>query len=467
MAGILDYLDWRGDVPFRLARYNEVDELVLCRLAYLPFEGVVSADLAARPQPLCDAVRRVRALVSPGGDGRPLLLPGDGPLLQKLENCHRFAGIRLVGYVNRLDPSQEKQFSAITLLLPDATVLVAYRGTDGTLVGWKEDFNMSFADFVPAQREAVAYLTQVARRFRLLPLRVCGHSKGGNLAVFAAAFCPEAVQKRIRTVRNNDGPGFSDKVLRAPQYRRILPRIRTCLPQSSVFGMLLEHAEAYAVVKSTNAGLAQHDLFSWEVGPTGLVYVEQLSSQSQRLDATLKQWMASMTPAQRAQVVDSMFDILHESKVEDVDDLLSGRKNLVIARTMLRRDEPTRRLLQAALQMLKLTARQAVPHRHAKADGAPAQTASATRAPGGVGRVPTRQHPPAPATPGAATKAPSPCGTKIPAVTPAACKAVTPFGKTKEGLPGGGDKAVPPVVDKADTVAGEPAAPDLLAGPKG
>lgn len=364
MANILDYLDWRGDVPFLLRRYNEVDELVLCRLAYLPFEDIVPAAFSARPVPLGEAVRRLRPLLAK----RRLLLPGDGPLVQKLCGCARFASIKLVGYVNRLDPQQEKQFSAITMLLPDASVLVAFRGTDGTMVGWKEDFNMSFSKTVPAQREAVDYLTQAAGQFRLLPLRVCGHSKGGNLALFAAAFCPRNVQKRIRTVRNNDGPGFSDRVLQAPSFKSILPRSRTCLPQSSVFGMLLEHAEPYTVVASSNTGLAQHDLFSWQVTRDDLVYLPQLSEKSRLLDATLKQWMAGMTPAEREQVVDGMFGILHDAGVTSMEELFSGRKNLVLARTLLRRDETTRRLLLSALRMIK-TATKSVTHPRKAAPG--------------------------------------------------------------------------------------------------
>ena len=187
MANILGYLDWRGDVPLSAVPYNDADELVLCRVAYLPFEGVLPERFAARGLPPTEAVRRLQRLCGTTGGGRRLLQPEDTILLEKLAYSQRFSTVRLTGYVSRLDAAQEKQFSALTALLPDRTVLVVFRGTDNTMVGWKEDFNMSFAEEIPAQRDAVAYLRAAAARYRFAPLRVCGHSKGGNLAVYAAA----------------------------------------------------------------------------------------------------------------------------------------------------------------------------------------------------------------------------------------------------------------------------------------
>lgn len=352
MANILDYLDWRGDVPLSAVPYNEADELVLCRLAYLPFERVLPEKFQLRGLSACEAVRRVHKLCGKSGDGRVLLQKDDTLLLEKLSASPRYSSIRLTGYVNRLDEQQEKQFSAVTALLPDHTVLVIYRGTDNTLVGWKEDFNMSFADEVPAQREAVNYLQRAAAKYRLVPLRVCGHSKGGNLAVYAAAFCDEKTQARIRCVRNNDGPGFLDAVLEAPGYRRIVGRTRTYLPHSSVFGMLLEHAEQYSVVQSSGGLLAQHDLYAWQVTKDGPVLLEELSEGSLFLDAALKDWLSTMEPARREDVVDTVFSVLDDAGIESPEDLLDGKKNMAILKTVLKRDDETRKVIFGALRIL-------------------------------------------------------------------------------------------------------------------
>ncbi len=355
MANILDYLDWRGDISMRTVPYNEADELVLCRLAYLPFEKVIEETMRRyTAMTLQEAVRRVRRHCE---KGRTLLQPEDSSLLEKLETSARFAPLRLCGYVNRLDAQQEKQFAAITVFLPDHTVAVVYRGTDNTLVGWKEDFNMSFAATIPAQRDAVAYLHTAAEKFRQAKLRICGHSKGGNLAVFAAAFCGARLQERILCVRNYDGPGFLDAVLQTNGYRSIMARTSTYLPQSSVFGMLLEHSECYTVVQSAGNLLTQHDLYSWQVTRSGPVLVEELSERSVFLDAALKDWLAAMEPERREQVVDGLFGILQDAGIERLEDLAGGKKSVALLKSVLRLDENTRKVLTSALRILTASVR--------------------------------------------------------------------------------------------------------------
>ena len=283
MTNILDYLRWRGDLSFEQDALNDVDGLILCRLAYLPFEEVVTEDFAALPQTLAEACARVQKRVESGEAA--VRIKNDLPLMEAVQRAQRFSGMRLCGYVNRRDSAQEKQFSAVTFLLSDG-IFVAFRGTDGTLVGWKEDFNMSFTA-VPAQKDAVAYLEAAAQAYGGA-IRLGGHSKGGNLAVYAAAFCTAPVQARIESVRSNDGPGFTADVLAAPGYDAIAARAHTYVPQSSVVGMLLQHEEAFTVVHSTYTGLAQHDVFSWEVEGKHFLTVQSVTGGSQLADRALK-----------------------------------------------------------------------------------------------------------------------------------------------------------------------------------
>ena len=235
---------------------------------------------------------------------------------------------------------------------------MAYRGTDSTLVGWKEDFNMAFTTPVPAQRTAAEYLRARAAE-KPGPLRVGGHSKGGNLAVFAAAFCGDETQGRILEVQNNDGPGFEAAVTAQPGYRRIAPRVRTLVPQSSVVGMLLEHEEAYTVVHSTQLGLMQHDLYSWQVRRAGFVCLESVDEGSRMVDRALKEWISSMTPAQRETFVDVLFGLLDASGAQTVGQLSLGwLKNAgALARTLKGIDEPTREAMSSILKALSHAAR--------------------------------------------------------------------------------------------------------------
>ena len=181
MANVFEYLHWRGDLPFSAAPFNAADSLILCRLAYLPFDGLVP-DAFGPGEALAAVAERM-----PGGE-EAYRLPDDLRLLRALAGTRRFGGARLSGFVNRFDPAGEKQFAALTIQLEDEPPYIAFRGTDGTLVGWKEDFNMAASTSVPSQREAAAYLNAAADALAG-SLRAGGHSKGGNLAVYAAAFC--------------------------------------------------------------------------------------------------------------------------------------------------------------------------------------------------------------------------------------------------------------------------------------
>ena len=263
MANILDYLDWRGDLTLAERGFNEVDNLLMAELCFLDFSGIVPADFSA-PVSLPEAMQKYDAARPQETMG--VLVPEQIPELgHKMAASRRFSDLTLCAYVSRTDEETQTQFSALTALLPDKTAYIAFRGTDDTIVGWKEDFNLAFLPVVPAQRMAAEYLAAAAAALPSHPLRVGGHSKGGNLAVYSAVFCGEAVQNQLMRVYNNDGPGFRTSLLGLPEHRRVADKITTILPESSVVGMLLEHEERYEVVRSTQSGLWQHDGFSWQV----------------------------------------------------------------------------------------------------------------------------------------------------------------------------------------------------------
>ena len=264
MANILEYLDWRGDLTLLERPFNEVDNLILAEICYLDFSGFVPAGFQTQQVTLLDAASAYFAAHPETNMG--VLVPDQIPVLvEHAAKTARFSDVRLLGYVNRIDEETQTQFSALTMLLPDGSAYVAFRGTDDTIVGWKEDFNMAFTPEIPAQKYAAEYLRQVSGALPFRPLLVGGHSKGGNLAVYAAVFCGQDVQNRILAVYNNDGPGFYSSLLSLPEHKPVAGKITTLLPESSVVGMLLEHEEAYQVVRSTQVGLMQHDGFSWQV----------------------------------------------------------------------------------------------------------------------------------------------------------------------------------------------------------
>ncbi|UOE94529.1 DUF2974 domain-containing protein [Alkalihalobacillus sp. LMS39] len=321
MANIIDYLDWRGDLSLKQSPFNEVDNLVLSQMAYINFEEIVSPVESNESITIKEAAERYFALHS---DEKikdfGYLVRISVPLLKKMSQSHRFGNAKLAKYVNVVDIYEQKQFSAIHIMLEDGTIYVAYRGTDNTIIGWKENFTMTFMTPIPSQIEAVHYLEETVKDTEN-ELRIGGHSKGGNLAVYAAIHCSPSIQSRIMQVYNNDGPGFESKITQSKEYQNMLQRIKTILPQSSIVGMLLEHEEEYSVVKSSQVGFLQHDALSWEVVGKQFIIVERVAKESQLLDVTLKAWLNKMDKEQRERFVDAMFYVFHQTNVNSFDDL--------------------------------------------------------------------------------------------------------------------------------------------------
>ena len=331
MANLFDYLDWRGDITFSEVGLNEIDSLILSTLCYVDMENIVPPDHAGRSIALVTAAKQYLH----AHRGEPAYLGAIVPpqiitLLAMASKTKRFGNIRLTGYVNRVDAETQLQFSALTYVLGNGNIYVAFRGTDDTLVGWKENFNMSFMSTVPAQSEALKYLTDTAGVLGG-GIYVGGHSKGGNLAVFSSVRCADEIKQRIVTTYNNDGPGFSEGFISEEDYLSIREKIKTFLPQSSVVGMLLEHEENYEVVKSTETGLLQHDPFSWSVLGGKFIYLDSISEESLRIDKAVKGWLSEMDMSQREEFVDAIYETLSASGASTLTDIFNDKAKLLRA----------------------------------------------------------------------------------------------------------------------------------------
>ena len=221
------------------------------------------------------------------------------------------------------------QFAAITVILPGQALFVAFEGTDNSLVGWREDFRMSYDCPVPAQLHAVRYLREVAAAFPLRKIYLGGHSKGGNLAMFAAIHSPVEVRERIKTVFNCDGPGFCDETLSTPEYEEMRPRIHTYLPESSIVGVLLEHDTNYKIVKSTASGIMQHDAYSWEISGADFVYTPERTAFGKRTEAILARFVRELSPERKRQFSEALFTILERAELTRLDDLGTGKIKLL------------------------------------------------------------------------------------------------------------------------------------------
>ena len=339
MANLFDYLMWRGDLSFSQDGVNPVDALIFSTLSYVCYQGRV-VQFPYTPVTLREAADDF--FTSQTSDAR-IRNKNDPNLLREAAATVRFGQTRICMYRDELIPEEETQFAAMTFLLDDGSMFLAFRGTDDSLVGWKEDFNMSFQQTIPSQRLAAQYVREVAVEYDR-PMRLGGHSKGGNLAVFAGAKSSPMIQKRILEVFNHDGPGFTGYLMGDPGYLAMVPRIKTYIPQSSVIGMLLEHEEPYLVIRSKNVGLLQHDSYSWEVMGNHFIPLPEVNQSSVILDTAIKTWFAERTDQERNELVDVMFTLLGSGSVDRALDIFQ-LKNLRTYLKTLTTDEKTRRIL--------------------------------------------------------------------------------------------------------------------------
>ena len=333
MDNIMDYLDWRGDVPLTVSALNPVDGYIFCTLAALNFEGIVPETGEGI------TVREAAEAYFTQGRGDylgVLCTPWAGPLARRLGETPRFRDLVLSGRRERADREEARQFAALTVGLPDGSHFAVFRGTDDTIAGWKENFLMAVQEAIPAQMDAREYLIWAAEIYPG-PLIVGGHSKGGNLAVYGAASAPPAVQARLAAVYNYDGPGFQEPFLQTPGYARVRGRIHTILPQNSMVGTLLTQETECTVVRSSHFGPAAHDGFTWEVRGTDFVRHEGgLSRSSRAFDAAMGTLLEERSEERRRQFIEEFFGVLTSTGAVTLTDLTEQklRQALAMARNL-------------------------------------------------------------------------------------------------------------------------------------
>ena len=314
MGNLVDYLETEL-ATFSEKPFSAVDSLVLSQLAYFRVRGLA-------PEAFTPGVP-LAALLRAENFSEMLTEVYHKELNRRffyaLAASPRFRTLELGGIADEWSEREEKQFAAMTVRLEDGTAYVAFRGTDTTLLGWKEDFALAFRTPVPSQTAAAEYLQRAAQAMPG-PLLVGGHSKGGNLAVYAAMMSPPETLSRIGRIYSHDGPGFPEELLQSAGFHAVSARIDKTLPQSSLIGMLLQSQERYRVIRSTGVGVMQHDPFSWEIVHGGFVPVEGLSVGARYMDRTLNAWIAGMAPDEREQFTQTLYEIFQAGGVDSFAD---------------------------------------------------------------------------------------------------------------------------------------------------
>lgn len=332
MSNIVDYVN-QYQYTFAERKFNDVDSLVLCQLSYLKMQNLIPGigDEQDFIPFRCVLEEENRAQIFADERYRE----DNQKLTSAVLKSRRFAEMKVNYYIDILDKEMEVQFSALTFRLGEdaegrSVYYIVYRGTDENLVGWKEDFTLAFSEPVVGQLYAAKYMRKAAA---CLPenFYIGGHSKGGNLAVFAAMSAPASLQERIRLVYSHDGPGFKPQVMKRYEYERIADKVKKILPKSSMVGMLLERGDAYSVVESSSYGLMQHNPYTWEVDMEAGAFVpmEELKNSVKLMDSAVTDWILSLDDEQISHFSDVLFRLLGASETDNLIDFAADWKKSI------------------------------------------------------------------------------------------------------------------------------------------
>ncbi len=348
---MIGYVKEYGEHSFAEAPMNDVDSLILCQFCYLKFDGLVP-DVRANGRSVSIQELALHA------DYEKLFADeryeeDNRALFEAMLESRRYGNLRLNCYINIIEKAWETQFSAVTFLLDDGTLYIAFRGTDETIVGWKEDFNMAFLSPVPGQAYSVKYLNMVTGKLHK-PFYIGGHSKGGNLAMYSAMNCSPKMQERIIKIYNMDGPGFRPEVLAECRYEEIADKVVKILPQSSMVGMIFEQDIRYRVVESKSFGFAQHNPYTWRVKNGKFIEVECIYERREMMNHAFNEWILTLDEQQMKTFVDTLYQIISASKADNLIDFAADWKKSLsgMAAALKEVDEQTGRMLKEVVKSL-------------------------------------------------------------------------------------------------------------------
>lgn len=321
MGNIMDYISWRGDLSFEQSQFNEVDNLILACFSYVNLDGIpaVTKHKGIGLKKLTKEFMKLHTMKELEADKSFIRLAPF--MMMEMAKSVRFGKCVVRNYVNDIVTEAEQQFAAMEIVLEDGTSYVSFRGTDDTIIGWKEDFNLS-TGVVPAQKRAIEYLQKISEHTDGM-LRAGGHSKGGNLAIYGSVMCKSAHEK-ILEIYSNDGPGFSREFQELPETKEMMPKIIRIIPEYSIIGTLLEHEKEPVIVASSSKGLLQHDGFSWEVQGPALVRRDSLNKTALRFIEILHKWIDGMDMEQKRLLIEDLFATLQASGYENLSEVQSG-----------------------------------------------------------------------------------------------------------------------------------------------
>lgn len=332
---LLDYIKWRGDLSFEERELNEVDSLIFCSLSYESFDDIFRLK---KSMTVNELAKIFFALYDEEELKKRIAFSNRSfEFIKAMRNTKRYQSLILSHYVNEIDHESDLQFSALTIEYPKKWKYIVFRGTDDTFTGWKEDFSMLYKEEVLSQRKAVEYIQQVYKEtkddhrfFHKYDYYLAGHSKGGNLAMYAGLCAQQSLQKRIKKIYNFDGPGFNQEVWEKESMKQMKEKIVSYIPTDCFFGRLFEHQEKTMIIKSLQTGLLQHSAYNWVVDVDHFQYENQLSEKSNQVIIKFNTLMNSIDKKEREEMIENIFTIFPSLNIYTFTDITKIHFNSVL-----------------------------------------------------------------------------------------------------------------------------------------
>ena len=322
MGNLIAYVQQYEAQTFQEKSVTDIDILVLTEIAYLPFDEIVSSSFEEKAAiSLNQLGKEFEIIKEKEHENNPFMITKERiQLLDVVSKSQRYKDIKVFGFMNDIDDELTKQFAAVCYQWEEESRWIIFRGTDESLTGWKEDFMMTYSDLIPAQTDAIEYLRKQAELFAG-SLNISGHSKGGNLSLYASAMQEEDIQHRIKQIYCWDAPGVHRSILNTEGYQRVVSKAKRYIPQDSIVGLMLESQVPYHIIESQGSGISQHSALMWNIEDDHFVELTELTKKSQLTDQTFKQWTEVVSDEDLKLFFDTFFELFFEMGVETVNDV--------------------------------------------------------------------------------------------------------------------------------------------------
>lgn len=328
MGTVFDYLDWRDDIPLKASNVNIIDYFIFSVLAIIDFKEILKYEDEITLHELYNRYKNNENYDKKLG----LIIPNKIiTLFEIVTNSKRYKKLKICNYKQIISEEEEIQFSALTIKLTKNKVVCAFSGTDDTIIGWKENLDMMYKPFIPAQQKAIDYLNSIDNIYEVICV---GHSKGGNLATVGAAYSKANV-KRIYTF---DSPGVNKEIFESSEFQKIIKKIVCVVPQSSIIGRLFNTKYEKIVIESTNSGIYQHDPLTWQIMKNQFVHTNA-DIESIEFQDKLNEILNEMTIEERESFSSCIYKILKSDKNYRLLDLENNVLSLIKGYFMLEKEE--------------------------------------------------------------------------------------------------------------------------------